>query len=926
MRDILTPIRARSSASRFVTPALALCTAAAAWLSQGTLAFTTAGGPRVALLPVSATAVLLAVAAGGGVVAARRAGGTLAPLWLLVLVALPWLPRALPDACLLWSGPLVLVVWLGIALGLLATIPGISASRIARAAPPALRARPALAAGVVAFVMYAIAAWQVSPSVPGGDEPHYLIITQSLLKDGDIRIENNHRAGDYRSYFAGDLSKPDYRRRGRNGEIYSIHAPGLPALVAPAFAMGGYHGVVLFLLLLAAAGSALAWRLAFVVTGRSDAAWFGWAAVTLSTSAIFHSFTVYPDGPGGVIVLTGVWALIRAGRDADRGDERALPWLLHGAALAVLPWIHTRFALIAGGFGALILLRLGTNRNAAGKAVAFLTFPAISAILWIGFFVAVYGAPDPSVPYANEEGSAAFIPGGLAGLFFDQRFGLLAYAPVLACAFAGLAAMCRERRSRRLGLELLFVLGPYLLAVTHFAMWWGGTSAPARFFVPMLPMLAIPAAAAWTAMGRRSTRAVGLGALAVTAFASAALVFVDGGRLAYNVRQGYALWLDWLSPATTLSRGVPAWWRGSEALLYRDIAVWAVAFAAAWGVLRAVEGTRPLRTRGALAAATAGAYAIAAMAAITVVWRLAGVTGATGAPAQLALLRRLGTEPRVLVLRLPSMQRVPSAEAAALLRIEPPASTTPGGAGPNDRPLYQVASVPAGRYRLEPRGAAPSGWLMIGIGRDQFSLVSGTLPAAGQPAPQGGAPSPAGPAQAIDLDFPIAVRAIVVRGDEQARRSVQGMSITPLSVVMPQDRLSGEVARRAVRYDAATVYFLDDRSFPEPEGFWVGGGRTSEVVLQAAEPGGRMQAAASGGTRLLIRNGPVQNHVALISGGWKVDATLAPGEERRVEVPMRQGRGAALLRISADAGFRPADVDPKSRDTRLLGLWVKPGR
>ena len=102
-------------------------------------------------------------------------------------------------------------------------------------------------------------------------------------------------------------------------------------------------------------------------------------------------------------------------------------------------------------------------------------------------------------PYANEEGSASFIPGGLTGLFFDQRFGLLAYAPVLLVAFAGLGAMLMDRRWRRLGFELLFVLVPYLLAVTHFAMWWGGRSAPARFFVPMLPLLAIPAGVGWIA-------------------------------------------------------------------------------------------------------------------------------------------------------------------------------------------------------------------------------------------------------------------------------------------------------------------------------------------------------------------------------------------------------------------------------------------
>lgn len=28
---------------------------------------------------------------------------------------------------------------------------------------------------------------------PGCDEPHYLVITQSLLHDGDLKIEGNHR-------------------------------------------------------------------------------------------------------------------------------------------------------------------------------------------------------------------------------------------------------------------------------------------------------------------------------------------------------------------------------------------------------------------------------------------------------------------------------------------------------------------------------------------------------------------------------------------------------------------------------------------------------------------------------------------------------------------------------------------------------------
>jgi hypothetical protein len=889
-----------TSVSRPVLVAALLATALAAWLSQGTLAVTSARDSRIALLPLSIPSASIVVLVTAGVWLAWRLGASLAPLWLLGLLVLPWLSASMPAASVIWSGPLALAVWLGIGLSLAASSPAIDRVIREQVFDRALRTRPALTAGALACVIYAIAAWQASPSVLEGDEPHYLIITQSLLKDHDLRIENNHRNGDYRAYYRGELLKPDFRRYGRDGEIYSIHAPGLPAIVAPAFAIAGYHGVVVFLILIASAGSALSWLLAWRVTRQAEAAWFGWAAVTLAVSGIFHSFMVYPDGLGGVIALTGVWALLRTEQESESGSERTGPWWLHGAALATLPWIHTRFALIAGSLGALIILRLSTTRNAAGKAVAFLTIPAISAVCWVGFFIAIYGTPDPLAPYANEEGSSSFIPGGLTGLFFDQRFGLLAYSPVLVVAFAGLVAMLAERRWRRLGLELLFVLVPYLMAVTHFAMWWGGHSAPARFFVPMLPLLAIPAGVGWTRIQHRATRATVVAALTLTAFTAASLVFVDDGRLAFNVRETYAVWLGWLNSATDLARGMPAWWRDRERLLYRDVVIWVVSFAAWWAVLRAVERKSWLRGRGALAAAAGAAYAAAAMVALTIVWALAGVDGRNIAPAQLEILRHLGSERHPLTFALPAFHPLDVAEVPRLLRMELRPSNTPGGAGPNDRPLYQVAAVPAGRYRLHLRGSGTSGWLMIGIGRDQFSLKSGPL---------------SSPPQPIDLDFPVDVRAIVVRGDEQARRSVRALTIEPLSVVPAGGRLASDYARRAVRYGTANVFFLDERAFPEPEAFWIGGARSSTIVIQ---PDGQRSTAT-----LLIRNAPVDNHVRFESAKWRDEMSLGPGEERRVQVPIDLQRGAALLTVTTSAGFRPSAVDPKSRDDRFLGVFIR---
>ena len=102
------------------------------------------------------------------------------------------------------------------------------------------RYQPRIAAGAT-LVVALVAAWVLNSRLPAGDEPHYLVITQSLIKDADLRIENNHRARDYAAYLDAPLA-PDFLRRGRDGQIYSIHAPGLPVLVLPAFWLFGYRG------------------------------------------------------------------------------------------------------------------------------------------------------------------------------------------------------------------------------------------------------------------------------------------------------------------------------------------------------------------------------------------------------------------------------------------------------------------------------------------------------------------------------------------------------------------------------------------------------------------------------------------------------------------------------------------------------------
>ena len=664
------------------------------WLSTATLGFTGAAGVRLAILPLSVPVLLLAAAAAAAVVALRRAGASLLPLALLAFLLLPWLPLSLPSAFLLWVWPLSLFLWIAVLMLMVVSIP-----REQAAIGAAIRA-PRIAAGVMAGAIFALSAWGAAPMIPGGDEPHYLIITQSLLLDRSLTIEDVHRRGDYRAYYGGEL-QPHVQRRGKDGRIYSVHAPGLPALVAPAFALGGHRAVVLFLVLVAAAGSALAWHCAWLAVRRTDAAWFAWAAVTLPVTAIFQSFMVYPDGLGGVLALTGFWALLRADEEARDDDSVALrPWLLHGAALALLPWLHSRFAVLAAALGSLILLRLGSTKNPAGKAVAFLSIPAISAVLWVGFFIAIYGRPDPSAPYGpgGDTGSFAFVPGGLGGLLFDQRFGLVTYAPVVAVAFAGLVAMFFRQPFRRLALELLFVITPYLLTVTHFAMWWGGSSPPARFFAPVLPLFAIPAAVAWTLATRRATRVLAAISLVLTAFASAIVVFVYRGRLAFNTRDVPSLWLEWLGRLADLTTAAPGWARDTDLPLFRAIAIWIACRGCgqSCAVFASWSGPTGLRVdadlgRDALPTVAVAIVGVGVMVASTAVWAVHATNGRTASPSQLELLERASTARHAVALQLNPWSRLPLSDVPGRLRIELSRALVAAARRPGNRAALRAA-------------------------------------------------------------------------------------------------------------------------------------------------------------------------------------------------------------------------------------------
>ncbi len=136
------------------------------------------------------------------------------------------------------------------------------------------------------------------------------MIAQSLWRDGDLKIENNHQRGDYREYYPGDLD-PHYLTRGTDQEIYSIHPIGIAVLLAPIYALAGYQGAVWALILMGALAAALAWRWTVATLNAPGAATFAWAAIALSAPFMFNTFTIYPEIAAALAVMFALTTTLR---------------------------------------------------------------------------------------------------------------------------------------------------------------------------------------------------------------------------------------------------------------------------------------------------------------------------------------------------------------------------------------------------------------------------------------------------------------------------------------------------------------------------------------------------------------------------------------------------------------------------------------
>jgi len=342
-----------------------------------------------------------------------------------------------------------------------------------------------------------------------GDEPHYLLICHSLLRDGDFDLANNYDQRDYAGFMMLEGKIGAHVVPGaKPGSRYSFHSPGVAFLMLPFYALSALikgRALVFFIRLgMSLWGAFLAVQV--YLYARSEwqkdvLALRLWFLTSFTTPVFFYSIHVYPE----IVVAALSLAVFRIFRFSPQ-----LSWkkaAVCGLFLSSFFWFHALkyIALFIPLFlyGLWVIMKRPRTR---GPLILFVMITAVVIFTYLQFQHALYGTyslstvswaaqmTDTGEEFIRFAKALLFkIPlrdrwGTLAGYFLDQRDGLFFYAPIFFFALFGAVEMLR--RKRRDFWLLLGLTAPYML-VSAFLTQRTGYAPQARPLVSVIWWLSI---------------------------------------------------------------------------------------------------------------------------------------------------------------------------------------------------------------------------------------------------------------------------------------------------------------------------------------------------------------------------------------------------------------------------------------------------
>jgi hypothetical protein len=320
---------------------------------------------------------------------------------------------------------------------------------------------------VVAAIVYLIVIALMMRTPIDGDEPYYLLMTESMVQDRDLDLSNQYRDLTHSATGRTDLVPQLGDVTGPHGEQFSRLEPFLSFLLIPGYLVGRLPGALATIALFGALLARSTVRL-LEDEGVEDATIRAlFPLIALGPPIIFYAARIWPEVPAAFCFVESVRGI---------RQRRAWRWI---PALAALVLLKFRFVLIA----VLLLARALRNRRQILVAIAIV---AVAIAIGIATTAHTLGELQP--------GSLAAAFRGFFGLLLDGAAGILFQAPLYAFGVLAAARWRSTPGAFRLGLSSSAL---YLIYLVPRSEWHGGWSPPLRYIVFLMPILGLGVAAIW---------------------------------------------------------------------------------------------------------------------------------------------------------------------------------------------------------------------------------------------------------------------------------------------------------------------------------------------------------------------------------------------------------------------------------------------
>lgn len=332
--------------------------------------------------------------------------------------------------------------------------------------------------GVVALIYV----W--SGAFPSGDEPHYLIISQTLLKYHSLDVMQDYTNRDYFQFYPAPIGP--HITYNVHHQILPLHSIGAPLLWLLPFALLGRLGAVWFIALVTVLVIFTLYRLLVLMEISERTSFYVCLAYAVASPFFIYAHLTFVEPIGALACVYVVRVLL----------QEQISWkelTISSILLGILPWVHIRLALLEIPLFLFLLYKIyqlyGFRRW--HYYVAYLAPLIVLSLALEIYSYQVWGTFNPAANQISGNSKPfEVVPFmGMIGMLFDQEHGILLNFPIFLLLLPGIL-LTLKKRFVGYHLLVLVVSIPYIVAFTSFRHWSGGWCPPGRFLLTLLPLYA----------------------------------------------------------------------------------------------------------------------------------------------------------------------------------------------------------------------------------------------------------------------------------------------------------------------------------------------------------------------------------------------------------------------------------------------------